>query len=196
MKPNPSVSDQLYNWSLHECPFLRSITSKALFSGCPSCQAPEANTSWLPHRTLQTLWQTWMQMRSNPGTWTQILPVRELSRQEANNGLCAFGALTSGKPICEEPSASSRVARTNKSNQPRTLASQGSLLNTNACLHPQRFRFRAIKPGFCQHVAELRQGSATGCRLCASLIGSHHQHRQPDKLSRAQHRIKPTGSAL
>ena len=80
-------SDQLLTWSDKNI----ETDHRRLAKTPPSAPAPAASAqsrpAWLPHRTLQTLRQARMQMRSRPRSWPQILSVGELSRPAPANGL-------------------------------------------------------------------------------------------------------------
>ena len=192
MKINPTSSDQLYNWSFYEILFCRSIAPTTLCPGCANCSNPEGNTSRIPHRTLQALWQAWLPVRSKQRSWTQILLVSQLSGQKTANGLCASGSTAPGAPICQKPSTNPRVARTNKSHQPGTLATQGNLLTENARFHPLRFGFGATESDCCQYARMLSQGGAIPHQNNPSNFRRPQPHVQRSSHPITEHPIQPT----
>lgn len=56
----------------------------------------------LTHRTIQKMWETWMQMRLGKGSWPQILPVGKLSWESAGNDLCSPELCEAGKRISRQ----------------------------------------------------------------------------------------------
>jgi hypothetical protein len=82
------VSDQSYNWSdqyatkiyCHSPAKTKKAPAKPARLGC---RAPG-----LPHRTLQALWKTRVQLRPGPWPWPQVLPLGQQAGTEARDGLC------------------------------------------------------------------------------------------------------------
>jgi hypothetical protein len=92
-------SDQLSTWSDENAQADHGRLAKAP----PSAPAPTAPAQscppWFPHRALQTLWQARMQMRRRPRSWSQVLPVGELSRPAPANGLRSARVLRAGERV-------------------------------------------------------------------------------------------------
>jgi hypothetical protein len=93
------VSDQLLTWSDEHI----ETDHRRLAKTPPSASAPTAPTqshsAGFPHRALQTLWQTRMQMRRRPWSWPQVLSVGKLSRTAPTNGLRPARVLRAGKRV-------------------------------------------------------------------------------------------------
>lgn len=115
------LSDQFFTWSAN------GRYSVVHFAQTPSAIA-EANASvrdalaWLAHRTLQALRQTGLQVCRRPRPWSQVLPIRELSRPPAANGLRAASRLHRRRRAPGELSPRSRDHRGDLRDQPRTIA--------------------------------------------------------------------------
>jgi len=74
------------------------------------------------HRTLQALWQAWLQMCQGTRPWPQVLLVRELPECAAANGLCSAEPSCGGQEISRPLSTRSRNLRADLRDQPRTAA--------------------------------------------------------------------------
>ena len=114
------LSDQFFTWSAN------GRYSVVHFAQTPSAIA-EANASvrdalaWLAHRTLQALRQTGLQVCRRPRPWSQVLPIRELSRPPAANGLRAASRLHRRRRAPGELSPRSRDHRGDLRDQSRTI---------------------------------------------------------------------------
>ncbi len=82
-------SDQLITWSdIHARYFIiRVAEASRKIAAANACAG--YLIAGLAHRTLQTLWQAWLQMCGWAWTWTKVLPVGELPWLPAADGLCA-----------------------------------------------------------------------------------------------------------
>ena len=115
------LSDQFSMWSAN------GRYSVVHFAQTPSAIA-EANASVrnalarLAHRALQALWQTGLQVCRRPRAWSQVLPIRELSRPPAANGLRAASRLRRRHGTPGELSPRPRDHRGDLRDQPRTIA--------------------------------------------------------------------------
>src|ERR1700722_9377097 len=93
------VSDQLLAWSDENI----ETDHRRLAKASPSAPAPIAPTQscppWFSHRALQTLWQARLQMRPGPRSWSQVLPVGELSRPAPANGLYPARVVCAGERV-------------------------------------------------------------------------------------------------
>src|SRR5215217_3597521 len=122
-------SDQLYTWSDRHAQQARCRIEKT--PHCPSASiAPaQGDPAGLPHRTVQTMWQTGMQVRRWPRSWPEILPFGELPWLAAANGLRAAGGLRPDSTVpCQLPPGT-RDLRADLRDQPRTPAPPGGALN-------------------------------------------------------------------
>ena len=121
-------SDQLYTWS-DEYPERACcrLTKTPQRAGAPTAPAP-SGLARLPHRALQTVWQTWMQMRRRPRPWSQVLSIGKLPGLAAANGLRAAGVLRANGGIPRQLPPSPRDSGGHLRDQPRTTApSRGAL---------------------------------------------------------------------
>ena len=115
------LSDQFSTWSAN------GRYSVVHFAQTPRAIA-EANAgvrdalARLSHRALQALRQTGLQVCRRPRPWPQVLPVRELSRPPAPNGLRTASRLHRRYRTSGELSPSPRDHRGNLRDQPRTIA--------------------------------------------------------------------------
>src|SRR5882762_287320 len=115
-------SDQSFRWSAnYEEKILRRPTkAPSVLTG--QTAAPLCHPSRFSHRTLQALWQAWLQMRQGPRSWPQVLLVRELSEIAAANGLCSAEPSCRDQEIPRELSTRSRNLRADLRDQPRVAA--------------------------------------------------------------------------
>src|ERR1700688_2048158 len=84
------ISDQLNTWSDHA----RHTVVDFAQASCPVAAANAGSgytAAWLADRTLQALRQAWLQVCRRSRPWPQVLPVGELSRPPAADGLRATG---------------------------------------------------------------------------------------------------------
>jgi hypothetical protein len=89
-------ADQLYTWSDHYAPHIAQTDfvrfAKASAAAVTPVAATRSSAARFTHRALQAVWQAGMQMRPRSRSWPQVLPLRELYRPKAANGLRAPGA--------------------------------------------------------------------------------------------------------
>ena len=115
-------SDQSFRWSAsYEEEILRRA-AKAPSGLTRQAAAPLCHPSRFSHRTLQALWQAWLQMRQGPRSWPQVLLVRELPEIAAANELCSAEPPCSDQEIPRQLSARSRSLRADLRDQPRVAA--------------------------------------------------------------------------
>src|SRR4051794_8475032 len=101
MDPRRLRSDQLDTWSDINAERTHFDIAKTSQSSPAQTALAHSDPPWLPHRALQTMWQSGMQMRRRPRSWPQILSFGELPGVAAANGLRTTGVLRSD---CEVPS--------------------------------------------------------------------------------------------
>lgn len=124
------VSDQFYKWSERREAEINLGVEKAAPSPPPRTAPADRHPPRLPHRALQTLRQTRMQMRQGPRPRSQVLPVRQLSPVAPPNGLCAAGILRSHQEAPGQLSARSRDPGGDLRDQSRTTPpARGALRN-------------------------------------------------------------------
>lgn len=133
---NGLQADQLYTWSDNYASHITQTALVRFAQAAAAVVAPVASarafTAWLAHRALQTLRQAGMQMRPRSRAWPQVLPLRELFRPEAANGLRAPGVSRSDHRISGPSPSSPRNLGGNLRDQSRTAASpRDTLRNRN-----------------------------------------------------------------
>lgn len=121
-------SDQLYTWSDAHTDRTRCCTSEASPCPCRSVAPASIDPAWFAYRTIQALWQAWMQMCRWSGARTQVLSFRELSRPAAEDGLCASGGLQAGFRASRQLSTNQRDSGGDQRDQPRVASSPRSAL--------------------------------------------------------------------
>src|SRR6266478_1900820 len=89
-------SDQSFRWSATYAKEILRRPTKAPSSSTWQAAASRCHPSRFSHRTLQALWQAWLQMRQGARPWSQVLLVRELPEFTAANRLC------SAEPSCRD----------------------------------------------------------------------------------------------
>jgi len=122
------LSDQLFTWSDEHSKRTHCLAAKAPQRSCPPTAAAKIDSARLPHRTIQALWQTRMQVRRWSRTWPEVLSVRKLSRPAAANGLRATGCLPANCGVSRQLSSRPRDSGNDLRDQPRTSAPSRSAL--------------------------------------------------------------------
>lgn len=120
-------SDQLYNWSDYERHHCR-IAPSASILGQTSSATPTSHPSRLPHRTLQTVRPSRLQMSAGPRTWAQVLPVGQPSRQPTRDGLPPRAIFQTGLRLLAELSESPSGTRADLQHQPRVVTTSSEVL--------------------------------------------------------------------
>ena len=115
------VSDQLDTWSDHARHTIVDLAQASRPVAAANAGSGHA-AQGLAHRALQALRQTWLQMCRRSRPWSQVLPVGELSRPPATNGLRAARRLRRRHRAPGELSPGSRDHRGDLRDQPRTTA--------------------------------------------------------------------------
>jgi hypothetical protein len=114
------ISDQLYNWSdeysQRDCLRPSQTTQRSCAPSAPTAIDPAR----FPHRAIQAVRQTGVQMRRGSGTWSQVLPLGKLSRPAAADGLRAAGERRAGRGVSGQFSAGTRDPGADLRDQPRT----------------------------------------------------------------------------
>lgn len=141
-------SDQLFRWSEnYERRYaykeeIIPISTKASSGFATQTSSSRRHSSRFPHRTLQALWQAWLQVRQWPRPRPQILSVGEFPEFAPASGLCPTEASRQDQAISRQLSACSRSVRRNLRDQPRIAASEGGALRTHD-EHRLFFAYRA-----------------------------------------------------
>ena len=130
MNKNTIISDQLYNWSENE-PFQFPCRADPATSG-PAQASATARTLYSARfidRTLQTLWQTGLQVCPGPRTRPQVLPIGQPTRRQAPDGLCSGGVLSTGHRVPPQLPASASTAGADLQPQPRVVTAPDEVLS-------------------------------------------------------------------
>jgi hypothetical protein len=123
-------SDQSFRWSASYEEILRR-PAKAPAGSARQAAAPRWHPSRFSHRTLQALWQAWLQMRQGPRSRPQILLVCELPECAAASGLCSAEPSCGDQEIHRPLSTHSRNLRADLRDQPRVAAPPGGALSAH-----------------------------------------------------------------
>jgi hypothetical protein len=124
------LSDQLFTWSDTYDQQIPIHLAKTPPSTPAQAPASGSHPPRLSHRTLQALWQAWLQVRQGPRSRSQVLPFRKLSPFAPANGLCAAGVSRPDQEVSYQLSARSRDLRGDLRDQSRTAApARGALRN-------------------------------------------------------------------
>ena len=152
-------SDHAFTWSEVFTEKISRRSTKA--SSDPSRQAasPRWHPSRFSHRTLQALWQAWLQMCQWPRSWPQVLLIRQLPEIAAASGLCSAEPSCGGQEISCPLSTHSRNLRADLRDQPRTAAPPRGALRPHDerhCFPAHRaHKFPISKRGRRQHARKL-----------------------------------------
>jgi hypothetical protein len=131
MNKKAIISDQLYNWSDNECFRFPSWRADSATPGL-SQAAETARTLYsagFVDRTLQTLWQTGLQVRLGSRARAQVLSIGQPTRHTATDGLCSGGVLSTGHRVPAQLSASPSTAGADLQPQSRVITAPDEVLN-------------------------------------------------------------------
>jgi hypothetical protein len=130
MNKNAIISDQLYNWSENE-PLLRFPWHTASATPSPDQAAAPARTIYSARfldRTLQTLWQTRLQVCPGPRSRSQVLFVGQPARHATGDGLRASAVRSTGLRVPPQLPTSTSSAGANLQRKSRVIAASGEVL--------------------------------------------------------------------
>jgi hypothetical protein len=116
------LSDQCNDWSDKYSKRNSRCTFETTKHACAPAATAALDPAWLPHRAIQAVRKTGLQMRRGSRTWPQVLPVGQLSRSAPANGLRTTGEYGSGKGVSGQLSASAGDSRADLRDQPRIAA--------------------------------------------------------------------------
>ena len=122
------LSDQSDTWSDIDAKQIHRYTTETPRRSAAQTASAQSDPPRLPHRALQTMWQTGMQVRRRARSWSQVLSFGQLPGVETANGLRTTGVSRSGCRVrCQLP-ASPRDLGGGLRDQPRTSPpSRGAL---------------------------------------------------------------------
>jgi hypothetical protein len=132
-------SDHSFRWSAAYAEEILRRPTKAPSGSPRQAAAPRCHPSRFSHRTLQALWQAWLQMRQGARPWSQVLLVRELPEFTAANRLCSAKPSCRDQEIPRQLSTRSRNLRGDLRDQPRAAAPPRGALRA----HDEHRFFRA-----------------------------------------------------
>ena len=152
-------SDQSFRWSATYAEEILCHPTKAPSGSTRQAAAPRCHPSRFSHRTLQALWQAWLQMRQGARPWSQVLLVRELPEYTAANRLCSAEPPCRDQEIPRQLSTRSRNIRADLRDQPRAAAPPRGALRARDehrffCAH-RAHGSPISKRDRCQHAREL-----------------------------------------
>jgi len=125
---SPLISDQSYNWSDKHARQIYQYSPAKTKNASPAPARLDRCPARLPHRALQALWKTWVQLCPRSWPWPQILPFGQQTGTEAPDGLCSERLLgKSAKASGQFPQDKINPGRALR-DQSRTPASQGEAL--------------------------------------------------------------------
>jgi len=116
------LSDQSFRWSASYEEEILLRATKTPSGPIRQAAAPLCHPSRFSHRTLQALWQAWLQMRQGPRSWPQVLLICQLPEIAAASGLCSAEPSCRDQEIPRQLSARSRSLRADLRDQPRVAA--------------------------------------------------------------------------
>jgi hypothetical protein len=161
MTENALISDQFYNWSDNEQFRSHSHATPATPGfGQATRAARTVRSPRFLDRTLQTLWQTGLQVRPRPRSWPQVLFVGQPARCPPRDGLRPGRVLSTSFRIPPQLSASASVARTDLQHQSRVITASGEVLTLS-----EHGAFSTIPP-------RSRYGRDARRQLSAKLVAS------------------------
>ena len=114
------LSEQFLTWSANGRYSVVNITQASRAIAQANAGVGHA-LAGLAHRTLQALWQAWLQVRRWPRSWPQVLLVGEFSRAPTTNGLRATSRFRRGHRTPGELSPCPRDHRGDLRDQSRTI---------------------------------------------------------------------------
>ena len=166
MNNNAIVSDQLYNWSDNEQLRSHSCTAPATPGFDQATRAARTlYSAGFLDRTLQTLWQTGLQVRPRPRSRPQILFVGQPARCPPRDGLRPGRVLSTSFQVPAQLSASASTARADLQPQSRVVAASGEVLTLS-----EHGALSTIPP-------RSGYGRDARCQLSAKLVTSRHGSR-------------------
>jgi len=125
---SPLISDQSYNWSDKHARQIYQYSPAKTKNASPAPARLDRCPARLPHRALQALWKTWVQLCPRPWPWPQILPFGQQTGTEAPDGLCSERLLgKSAKASGQFPQDKINPGKALR-DQSRTPAAQGEAL--------------------------------------------------------------------
>ena len=131
MNKNTIGSDQLYNWSDNEPFRFPSCRADSATSGPGQATAPPRTvySAGFVDRTLQTLWQTGLQVCPGSRARAQVLSLGQPTRCTAPDGLCSGGVLSTGLRVPPQLSASASTAGADLQPQSRAITAPNEVLS-------------------------------------------------------------------
>ena len=149
MNKNTIISDQLYNWSDNEPFRFPSCRTDSATSGPGQAVAAPRTvySAGFVDRTLQTLWQTRLQVRSGSRSRAQVLSIGQPTRRTTPDGLCSGGVLSTGLRVPPQLSASASTAGADLQPQSRVVTAPNEVLNFKQAWSLQHLGWIWIWPG-------------------------------------------------
>lgn len=158
------LSDQFYKWSDENSRRTCCRASETTQCSGASAAAASIDPPRFTHRAIQALWQAGMQVRRWSGSWSQVLPLGQLSGPTATDGLCATGAHRAGRGVAGQLSSGTRNPGRNLRDQPRVAAPpRGALTRCHECMPNSLRCWDRLETGrrtYCQYAGRLARRAA------------------------------------
>lgn len=168
----PKLADQLYTCTdSYALPAAQTDFCCSAPSPTPATAAnatARSSASWFPHRALQAVRQTGLQMRSRPRPRPQVLPLRQSLRATPANGLHPPGLSPPDHRISGQLSATPSDFGRDLRHQSRVvIPSRGTLRNRHescSSVSIGSLRCRTRQPAARQHALRLARPRSRGAR--------------------------------
>lgn len=121
------ISDQLYNWS-DAGEAKRIFFTKEAPSTRPPTLSVRSCTSWLAHRTIQTLRKTGLPLCKWTRTRTEVLPIDQSIGSSTRDALCSPKLPGTSRALPGRLWEGSRNSERDYEHQPRALEAAGAFL--------------------------------------------------------------------
>lgn len=152
MKKTRLISDQLIRWSdIYGKSNYHIFTEKTKGFG-PSAATYGGDSSRLPDRTLQKMWETRLSVCPWTRAWTQILSFSKPDRRKPSGRLCPAELSRTSRSLPDELSSYKKDPPGNLRYQLRTSASQGAIVGNKHVFRHYYYKHRH------------RWGSHVGCQ--------------------------------
>jgi len=115
-----TISDHLNNWSDNNERKIKFSTTTKKNNTHKKPATSRSSLTGICNRTLQALWQAWMQVCQIAGPWSEVLSFGQQAQTKTSNGLHSSGLSRAGHRICRQFSPNKNDFRRVVRNKPRT----------------------------------------------------------------------------
>lgn len=158
-------SDKSFKWSDYEGSNQYLPSTEAQTPSSAAIRPRRLFSPRLPHRNLQALRKAHLQMPKGPGTWTKVLPLRQLSRSETGDDLHPQRHEGQSAVLCRQSSRDESDPGRDQRNKSGTYSSAGYVLNDGATRHRDRY----------QRCRGYRRQHGFGFLSCRAIQGDHRK---------------------